>query len=98
MVSRALSEELMTLFHCSLLMVRQAALEGGHVSQSYDQWFKVTPLLAHCSTDECVQELCGLVTGKRQVQFLLKWLTELVPHEPVYALKVPHSTPTHPHN
>ena len=35
------------------------------------------------------------MTGKRQVQFLLKWLTDLVPHEPVYALKVPHPIPLH---
>ena len=36
-----------------------------------------------------MQEVCvKAVSGKKQVQFLTKWLSDLVRHEPAYALKV----------
>lgn len=40
-IDRAVAEGDCHLLHCSLLLARQAALEGAHIFPPYRQWFKV---------------------------------------------------------
>ncbi|XP_064391148.1 uncharacterized protein LOC135338994 isoform X2 [Halichondria panicea] len=92
MLQHSLSGELVLLFRCSLLMSRQASLEGGHLFPSYSQWFKEVCEKAVKPDSEKAEKAVKAVnfkavSGKKQVQFLTKWLTDLVPQEPAYALK-----------
>lgn len=71
------------LLSCGLLVARQASLEGSHLFPAYGRW---------------VQDMFGdssssVIRGKRELLFLLKTLTRLVPYEPVFALKAHVSHP-----
>ncbi|CAB4000135.1 Hypothetical predicted protein [Paramuricea clavata] len=66
-------------FHLVLLLRRQAALEGSHISPSYSAWFEQTFVTKGASL--------GLNT-KKTIHFFFKSLTELVPYDQPEFLKV----------
>ena len=81
---------------CGLLLARQSSLEGSHLFPSYPQWFQVSlcpaTSLHHWRVSSSQATFGGgvdsVVSGKKQLLFLLKCLTKLAPHEPIFALKV----------
>jgi Fanconi anemia group A protein len=62
---------------CGLVLARQASLEGTHHFPPYHSWFQT---MFGGGPD-------GVIGGKKQLLFLLKTLTGLVPHDPVFVLK-----------
>jgi hypothetical protein len=77
LVSEGLEEGDTHLLVCGLLFARQASLEGSHLFTSYGHW---------------LQNVFGdrsgtFIKGKKELLFLLKTLSALVPHDPVFALK-----------
>ncbi|XP_047485099.1 uncharacterized protein LOC125036506 [Penaeus chinensis] len=76
-IRKGCEEQEMELLVIGLLFARHASQEGRHIFPLYSQWF--SSLFAAESTSP--------VTDKQSFVFFIRFLTDLVPHEPAYCLR-----------